>query len=189
MDKTKKRIILATTGCLISIGIFFGTRMGIAHLQGAAVLLSEQLSASSSHAYSELVLEREARESSGKRATVDSYFLMTSDVASFLEKIEALAKNASVTLTIDSVGEETRSFVGIQTGGRGESKKTETYSAVVFTVSFEGSWDNVYRFLAILEHMPYASMVERVSLEQLGSVENKKSTWKGVVVFSVAKLQ
>lgn len=182
MQKTRKKIIIACICSLASIGAFFGARMGIAHIQSTTTLLAQQLSASSSHAYSESILEREAKDSAEKRAMVDTYFLTTSSVAPFLEQIETLAKTAGVALVVDSVAEDTRTVAG--------AKKPETYGVVVFTTSFEGAWQDVYRFLSLLEHIPYASRIERVSLEQISSTENTKAGfgWKGVVVFSIAKL-
>lgn len=87
---------------------------------------------------------------------VDSYFISSSTLVSFIEELEVVARQTGVALTIESLPQD-------------EKKNTVTLNLVV-----RGSYSSVFRFIAALESSPRLIQIEGISLSRAvgkGSVE------------------
>ncbi len=184
--KLYQQMIVAAVCVLVSAGALFGLWWGVQRTQASIGALTEVINASSTYQASEALRERRVEETKQQRADVDAYFADVSALVPFLEQVEGLARIAGVTSKVDSVSEETRPLSDIQSG----KDKKATYGVVNVTVSFEGSWTQAYRFLSLIEHIPYASRIERAELSKVEDTSDaeKRAGWKGFVVFTVAKL-
>lgn len=103
-------------------------------------------------------------ETTESRAIVAGAFLRGSELISFIEKLESLAKTAGVDFNLD----EPKSLAG-KTGG------------LHLTFSATGSFTGLYRFLALLENLPY-----RIDWNSLDWSQKSGTTWSGIFDLTVA---
>ena len=109
-----------------------------------------------------ILIEREA-----ERAKIESYFVKKSNLTLFLERLEDLARQASVKLTLNSVDV----VEGSAGGQMGELNLS--YQAT-------GDFTSLYNFLAATENLPLKLKIIKVDLT--GTSEDSKktgSTWNG----------
>ncbi len=182
--KLHQQMIFAMVCVLLSAGALLLLLWSVRHTQASIGTLTGTLVASSTHQTSETLLQRRVEETKQQRADVDAYFVDVSALVPFLEQIEDLARIAGVSSKVVAVSEETRPLSDVQ-GGKG---KNATYGVISVTVSFKGAWAQAYRFLSLVEHIPYVSRIERAELSQVEETAQQSAGWSGLVVFTVAKL-
>jgi hypothetical protein len=99
-------------------------------------------------------LKRSIELSEAKYAMLNSYFINEEKVVGFIEEIESLAQQASVTTEISSIQS------GEQIGKKG----------LYVTLDAQGNFDDVNNFIVRLENMPYQIQLTNVLLStQKGS--------------------
>jgi Tfp pilus assembly protein PilO len=102
----------------------------------------------------------------------------------FINSIEALAHQAGAKVNIDSVDVHS-------------AEEGDTFERLGLTVSTQGSWNQVYTFLAMIESLPYKVSITSVGLNQdsftetanASSTVTRKTTiqWKGSFQLNVLK--
>lgn len=152
MSKTTlQHLIISTLALLAAVSVF---GYAIFRINNEGALLRNQidvLQKEQSHQNSYFKLEKTAEDSKASRDNLETYFLkQSSDSIDFLNQIEALAPTMGVTLKTDSLEEVT-------------DKKTNEKSIDV-KFSFSGSQNAVERFISVLEHVPYLSLLTAVSV-------------------------
>jgi hypothetical protein len=106
----------------------------------------------------------------------------------FIGKIESLAKAAGVGVRVQSVGISPASSLT-------SKANPSNFDALSLSLSVQGKWEAVYRFLKMLESLPYKMRISSVSLSQsiysapeaYGHAGKPQSFWSGSVSFSVLK--
>lgn len=188
--KLYRHVGIAAVGVLVSAVALYGLVWGIAYTQASIAALSEIIAASSTTEVSESILERQMIETRESRDNLDAYFLNKAAIVPFLEEIENLARASAVSFKVVSVSEEKRIL-----GPKINKKKVQEYGVVTVQVSFEGQWTEVFRFHSLLEHIPYASRIERIELNEVtqeeAAPEEKiipRDVWSSRVSFTVAQL-
>lgn len=112
-------------------------------------------------------LQKVSEESEEQRKILTSYYLTQSgDSISFLTKVEALAPKLGVNLETDSLSD-------------GKDKKTKD-EWVEARFVFNGSRENVERFISVLESVPYLSEITAVQL-----TEKDGQNWEASVTMRV----
>ncbi len=81
------------------------------------------------------------------RAALNSYIIESADIVPFLETIEKYGRDVGVATAIDNVA-------------LSEDKKTLTVN-----LSGEGDYEDVYRFIALLEAMPYEITIPTAEIQ------------------------
>ncbi len=96
---------------------------------------------------------------------------------SVIEFIESLARGQGLAIQVSGVREE-----------EFEPNK-EMYEYLNLTLSAQGSWAGMYRFLAILENLPYKTVLSSAVLgaSNEGLVYQTKSLWNGNFSISILK--
>ncbi len=99
-----------------------------------------------------LSIERDALS----RQRVDSYFISSSTLVSFIEELETVAQRTGVALTIESLSQD------------------EKKNIVTLGLTVRGSYSSVFRFTAALESSPHLIQIESILLSRAvgkGSIE------------------
>ena len=158
-------VLVCALGVLASLYIVIGTK---------ETQLKEQLATIKTQNDREQTafrLEKIAKESEGDRQVPENYFLQQAgESISFLTEVEALAPQNGVVLKTDALEE-------------GSDKKTkDTWVDATFT--FSGTRENVERFIALLENLPYVSQINSVQL-----VAKTEGVWEAKEITRFAVLR
>ncbi len=97
------------------------------------------------------------------RARLRSYFVSSSDVVGFIEKLEDLGTQTGSTVSISNVAADDMS--GLPQGALG---------AVQARVDITGQWSSIMRALMLSESLPYKSTVSSVHLGSSGGASSDK---------------
>jgi len=110
-------------------------------------------------------IEKDARK-------VESFIVAKDGVVDFVERVEKLGENLNLKT-------ETRSIAT-------ESAAIQERLNVI--LSAEGSWQNVFRFIKLLELLPFNVSVKDVGLENVNA-QDKKNLWVLNTTISVVKVK
>lgn len=97
-----------------------------------------------------------------QRSLIDSYFISETSFVPFIEQLEELATSTGVQLE-----------KGALAGGDG---------SLTFTFRTEGSFNDTYYFLSLIERIPVGLTIERADLQSLTVQQNdmtEEIVWKG----------
>ncbi len=108
------------------------------------------------------------------RAYLDSLFVPSDGTANFIQNLENLADDAGVshTLSVNSTEDGT-----LNSSGR---------DYLVFSLGISGSWQSVYRFVSILENLPYKISISTIHLN-ISDATKKPPLWSSNITFTVVK--
>lgn len=134
-------------------------------------------------------------ETKTDREKLASYFIADSEVVDVLQKIEAIGERAGAVVKVNSVTDEVATKKKAKKNDDNEDseekKDTPAESLLRLGISAEGEWIEVYSFLTLLELLPIAQSVERVSIEKTEKTEIKNDDtlppWKGLFEIKVRK--
>ncbi len=126
--------------------------------------------------------------SSSTAMTLLSSVVPANGSVSFISMIEGLAKQAHAGVRIQNVSIASVTKVA-------PSASTSNFDALVLNLSVQGSWNDVYTFLAMLETLPYKVRLNNISLNQAvystpsanGHSTSAQSFWSGTLTLSVVK--
>lgn len=119
-------------------------------------------------------------ETAGKRSRIDTLFVGKDDTVPFLKELEQVGTVAGVKTTVIKVeaGNPGRE------GGENVSAGVETLAV---TIEAEGDFASVYRFIALLEHMPRPLSFSRIYFTH--NDEKQKFAWGSTVELMVWKIK
>jgi Tfp pilus assembly protein PilO len=134
-----------------------------------------------------VALESQYDGQAANRAKIQTYFVQKDGEADFIKNIESLADASSLDHTISSVGFE-----------NGNLPANLQY--LNLTITTQGSWQNTYQFLSLVENMPYKIVMKNVDLSATGdsgslststaqSLGSGESVWAGSFDIDAAALQ
>ena len=145
---------------LISAFIFFDFRVNrLAEIDDLNVKLT------SLHSMKDKMgtLSRIIRESKADRDNLDLHFITKETTSNFIEELESLAIRSGVILKIRSLN------VGK------EDKQVNKPSYLKFDLRFDGSFPRVFKFLKILENLPYRIRLNMVKVARLENEDGSVS--------------
>ena len=165
--RSKTILIVATLYSLIFAGLLINGVYLISDQGRKLEITKTQISEHTAKeaAYTKMMSLLESSKVS--RATLQKFFITENDTISFLASIEAAAKKIGVEL-------KTNELAVIPS----ESKNgVNNVQALAISVSFQGSESAVKKFLVLLEHIPYHTMMPKVTL----SGNPTEDVWSGSV--------
>lgn len=118
-----------------------------------------------------------AQDTAGMREGLSALLVRRDQAVAFIESLEALGAKSGTTAAIKAV----------------EAGKVESGTASVeelrTVLEAKGAWQNVLRFLALLELLPYASRLEQVSLSHPSAEAARAGAaeWRGQFIIRVLK--
>lgn len=105
---------------------------------------------------------RVVEETESERTQLDEYFVRSSNVVAFIERLESLGGDAGVESTISDLREE-------QNG------------TLAFSLQAQGSFAGVLHYTDLIEHLPLNLTLDQVQVERAGDSE-WEATYTGTVV-------
>ena len=109
-------------------------------------------------------------ETSPLREKLSRYLVEREGAVSFIELLEHLGKNTGVSVVINSVEKVPQ-------------ESTQQVETLQLGLRASGTWEDVIRFLGLLELLPYEAQVEQLTLSKL----EKASPWQ--IVLSLRALK
>lgn len=157
-NKNTITILSVASGALIiSVGLYTGA-MYLLKKERADIALFSVKVESENEKDKRVVAEKAlVSETKKEREFLSNYFISNGEVVDKLQQIESLGLRTGATVKVTSVSEE---------AAKTEEGTSELNSYVRFSISAEGSWNEVYNFLTLLELLPMAIHVERSSIEK-----------------------
>ena len=98
-----------------------------------------------------------------EKSSFESHFIKKSDIVYFLDSIEKLSKSVGASTSIVTVNED------------------QDKAELALSLSVEGSFESIYKFLMLLENAPYEIEIVDFDIEKGGSVvtaTNSIENWK-----------
>lgn len=111
---------------------------------------------------------------------MEGYYIAADGVADFVSRIEALARENRLSIEVE--GLEAKE-VDKQTKGFQEK--------LMLRIETNGSWLDTYRFLRLVELLPYKAVLESVSVARSDErqASSTAAVWKGHFLLGVVKLK
>lgn len=165
---THKLFILSLFFLFIVVGgyVFMYSHIGV--LQERLLELRGELKMLETLALKKQTTETLLKSTEYERSEILKYFVSTEDPTDFLELIESSGRDAGVVLDVDSI--------------KVEGSDSETIKRMEISLSVQGGWEEMYHFVFLLEHLPFASHITRATLTVAKNLEN--SLWKGIILLT-----
>lgn len=104
-------------------------------------------------------------ETESDRKTLDTFFVDSSEVVDFIQRVESLGKDTHATVSIKDLREQPE--------------------GLVFSIDVSGSFAGVMHLVTLIEHLPYNLSFQQVSLDRV--VEEKGAvSWHGTITATLA---
>lgn len=98
-------------------------------------------------------LRQAAQDTNDDRVKIESYIVQPGGSVSFITELEKVASSIGLTYTTDRI--ESRNTPELDAQGKEQ---------LVISFNVQGYWSPVFKFLKLVESMPYSLMVEKVDL-------------------------
>lgn len=190
--KSKTFGILILAGVTVAL-IVGGIWLLFAHIRSENEKIAEQknvIDTTLNQQQRVLSMQALAQDTEEDRALLDSYFVGSEDVVSFLETLESLGDITGASVDISSVNIDSGIVLTDEQKSRqsrGEEIQLPPVTAENLQIRMraEGTWEEVVHVLALLEALPFYITHDEVVIEELrGEVE----AWRGRYEFHVKKL-
>lgn len=170
--------IIATLSALASVFVATFLYYLIISKQSEFLIIENSISALKLEQDASVSMKHLLTDTAEQRKKIDSYFIGSDGIVTFIESIERLSRETSVDSSVNSVGVE-------------QGASAEEVEYVTVNVSAEGSFRNLFWFLSLLEKMPLKIEITKVYFEQRESVDPKKkgTTWRLAFVVKALKFK
>ncbi|MBT3282845.1 hypothetical protein HON59_01515 [bacterium] len=121
------------------------------------------------------------KDTADGREKIDTYFIKDDEIINFIGEVEKIGRDIGVEVEIISVS-------------IGDSKLQQDNVSELLNLDLEaeGSWSRVFRFLTLVEKMPFKVNISTINLEAIYEGESKKYSsgiWKGFFSINAIKLR
>jgi hypothetical protein len=168
---TTQKISFGAVLVLILTCVGYGfTLKHIKVLRQELVTIRQELVAEDKIAENKQVFISLLQNTKQSREELSGYFVPLDDPTPFLELVESVARDAGVVMSVEKLDMVTEDVSGAE---KGKEKSVKVVLAV------EGSWQEVYHFISLLEVLPYIVTIT----DSVFKVEmvNSTSFWKGQI--------
>jgi hypothetical protein len=186
--KAKKVFFAALIFGLVSVGIYCYVFIKIFQENRLVAELNGQIEKLTAEKKDFIRLTEKVSETEAARDKIQSYFIPMDGMVGFLNGLQDIGKGNNLEIKINSVNVITDT-----------STTTSIFETVSMTSEVVGAWQDVYRFVTLVELLPFGVSINGVNLERtssdfLPSTSQKKSDpkvslWRGTVDISVLKLK
>lgn len=127
---------------------------------------------------STIAMKRLFNDTKEVREKLDSYFLGSGNVVSFIESIENISSITGTKISVNSVSVE-------------QATQGKQFEYVILNASASGSFSSLYWLLSIIEEMPLKIEVTKVVFEEMPSGEKKpkEKDWRLEFVVKALKFK
>lgn len=183
LAKTKKILLIVILLNLVVAGFYYHLFSKIREKNEHIALIENNIMAESVKANMLALAKTQVTETAAKREALDGFFIKTDSVVPFLNYIQTLAAHTNVKLKISNVSIE-------------PINDNNSFEILRLNLEASGEWQNLYRFGAQIELMPYKVLLVKADLEKgvevLNSNKNtslEEPPWKGSFALGVLKLK
>ncbi|MEI6528097.1 MAG: hypothetical protein WCO10_00275 [bacterium] len=116
------------------------------------------------------------------RAKLESYFVSADGAVDFIKYLENLSVEVGVKANIQNIN-----FQPLR-----DTAYANTAEYISLNLSVEGTWAKVYRYVLLLEKLPFVSEVGNVDMTEVTQTDEKnktKSFWTATISLKVIKLK
>jgi len=156
-NKIKKTLNIMLLLAILLWGSFAVLWWQFGNMQEKIVQLSQEAFVESQKNTSSLAVRNALNNAEGDIKKIESYVVTEDGVVDFIQFVESLADSAGVSLDVNQVSFED------------EEKRLLSIHMVS-----EGSWQETFHFVSLLENIPYRAQFERLNLLFQG-----ESNWRG----------
>lgn len=175
--RTSTITIFTASLAVLSVGFFIFFLYLVYQKNSEVSLLSQELEIAAREENSGIAMKRLLTNTNVEREKLDGYFLKSDTIVSFIESIESLSKLAKVDTSVNNVG--------IDQGG-----SKDTFEYVSLSGTAEGSFNNLYWLLSLIESMPMKLEVSKVFVEKMPTdPKSKEAKWRMVFIVRALKLK
>ncbi len=167
INKTQKITILTTLFFVVVLVFYVFLYKQILSLNSKIISINSKLVVANRLAENEKEIVNLLKNTETKREKLSSYFVSTENPTSFLETIESSAR---------SVGTE----VEVQSLDVKHKDKEKKQSFIKVSLLAKGSWDSMFRFMLLLENLPYVVVVSN-SAFTMGGDGDDFGKWEGQI--------
>jgi hypothetical protein len=176
-SRTKTLLIIASAITLVGMLLSGFIIYLIYEKEGKMADVEAKLAVAQAAADSGVSMNHLLTDTKPEREKLDTYFIGSDNVVSFIERIESLSTITKVTTAINSVGID-------------KSTTDNTFEYVTLNGTAEGSFSNVYWFLSLLESIPLQITVDQIYIEQMPVTEkNAPTKWRATFTLKALKLK
>jgi hypothetical protein len=130
-------------------------------------------------------IDRVVKDSKEERDRLNFYFITKETTSNFIEELESTARRSGVIFNLGSLNVVRDPKIISPIPGQGK------ISYLRSSFRFDGSFSDVFRFIKVLEKMPYQVVLSSISMNRLETEEagtpskNKAESWYGEVTMDL----
>lgn len=173
--RTKSIAIVSVVTACISVAALGFLVDRIFRVNRAIGELSQSIEAESQRDSQLRSLQTLLQDLGAEEAALNRRFIDPEGVVTFIELLEDLAVDAQGTVEVVSVGIE-------------PEEDASPHEWLRMALRFDGTWQELFHFVVLLESAPYAVKLDQVSLSQ-SEDEETAGVWEGAFVIRAAKLK
>jgi Tfp pilus assembly protein PilO len=181
---SKKTLIFLIILSIVGIGVWYGLFSYIKRTAEAASAIENQYQEKITADARDKSLKELLRTIDLNNDSLSTRVIDRDGTVSFLEFIESTAKSVGLGITMNAVKIEE------------EPTDKNTYEYLKLSFTTQGSWQDTYTFLSIVESLPYKSKINKVLFSQTSITEPskdqktiQKSSWKADYDIAVLKFK
>jgi hypothetical protein len=178
-SSAKKTLILALLLNIVAISLYVYLFVDIVNTQKEITISFDEIER---HELDRVKLESVRniiRDTEHDRAIVESYFVRTDGMVAFISNLESLASEAGVNMEINSINENN------------DYESLQTIGYINIMIVADGLWDNVYRFIAMVENLPLKLDIKEAQIEAKGGIQGPSEgprRWEASLSVEVGKI-
>jgi len=176
--KTKRKVAFAVFLAFISVGAYYFLFRVINQTNDATALALNSLSFETSRQAKSFNTQRLLDSTKEQRAAIETYSLPKEGIVGFIGQLETAAREIGLDLEISSVDVP--------------SSKGSYLESLSLEIKIDGSWNNVFYFISLLENLPLKIDFQQVNLgkqDAKDSQDKETSSWEGIIHITVSKFK
>lgn len=173
---TRKIVVLLAILALAGTAGLYGAFVIIKNNSAKASRLEAQAAEAEASKARDAALANLLEEIRPERTALEFRYVSSDGTVGFIESLESLATSNHLSRTVGSVKLEP---------GDEKDKAPEGYEWLRLNLTTDGGWEDTYRFLELLESLPYKMSIDAASLNV--SKQEKGLAWEGRYFLSVLK--
>lgn len=167
ISKTTKYLVTISISLIISIGVWIVLYRQIQKNKKTTGELQVQLEEDVATKQKALTLQRLMSDLGEETDSFESHFVKNTDIVPFLNTIESLAKQVGAKAVINTVD------------------TPEDPPSLLIGIKASGSFESMYKFMALLENAPYELQILGFDLKKGGSSEEEVGAWSATLEVKV----
>lgn len=183
MNKYKfiKSVILVLIISTFLVGGWFLFFKYVKGMEEEIISTKKEISENENRINNVQTLERLLNDFSEEEETLNSAILAEDDLVEFIEFLEDLAQRSKIGLSISSAS--------LPESTKKRKSAPASFANPVFEIKASGSFDDLMRYLILLENSPFQVSFQRINIQALGSTQQTfletEEDWQAIFKINV----